>query len=242
MISGASSAAASFAGGERSIDIYLHEMMVIINAEIKAWRMGIAVFAGKKQDEIELLDDEDAVTAAEDCDQLKRSIGKRLKTWVMHVCDQLTTTDPMDKEIRYRMAKYVDRKRAMFKKHRFLTDKDAKDNIDWQHCCILPTGEYIINHEGKRCNMGTDASVPASTTGQDKLLLGAEASGLQLQVPLNVRGRSKSPADQQRALLEAQAAQMAKEKEEHEKRMTAQRQQIAAMGHQVQENKKMRQE
>ena len=141
-------------------------------------------------------------------------------------------------------------------------DEDAKKNIDWQQCCILPSEDYIINHcrvqdkkgrsditlassgeaqEEKRCNTGTDPSPPAPMTGQDELLLGAEASGLQLRIPQNVRGRSRSPADQQHARLAALATQMAKEKEEHERRMAAQRQQIAAMGRQVQDNKRMRQ-
>ena len=50
----------------------------------------------------------------------------------------------------------------------------------------------------------------------------------------------RSQADQQRARLEALAEQMAKDKE-HEKRVAAQKKQIAAMGRQVQENKSMRQ-
>ena len=119
MISGASSAAASFAGGERAIEVYLRDTRAIVNADIKAWRMKIEAFAGMKQHEIELMDDEDAATAAEDCDQLKRSIGRQLKTWVMNACEQLTITDPIDKDIRYRMAKYIARKRATFKKHGF---------------------------------------------------------------------------------------------------------------------------
>ena len=94
MISEASSAATSFAGGERAIEVYLRETRTIVNAEIKAWRMKIETFAGKKQHEIELMDDEDIVTAVEDCDQLKREIGRQLKTWVVEACNNLTVTDP----------------------------------------------------------------------------------------------------------------------------------------------------
>ena len=232
MISCASSAATSFAGGERAIEVYLRETRVIVNADIKIWKAKVEAFAGKKQHEIELMDDEDVVTAAEDCDQLKRSIGKQLKTWVMEACDHLTITDPLDRDIRYRMAKYIARKGAMFKKHGFLMEEDAKRHDEWLQCCILPSEEFILN----QCRI---QEVP--TTDQDELLLGAEASGLQLQGPLNVRGRSRSPADQQRARLAALAAQMAKEKEEHERRMTAERLQIAALGRQLEEKKRMRQ-
>ena len=111
-------------------------------------------------------------------------------------------------------------------------DVDAKKHIDWQQSCILPSEEVILN----QCRV---QEVPA--TGQDELILGAEASGLQLQIPLNLRGRSRSPADQRRARLAALAAQMAEEKEEHERRMTAERLQIAALGRQLEEKKRMRQ-
>ena len=188
MISCASSAATSFAGGERAIEVYLRETRVIVNADIKIWRAKVEAFAGKKQHEIESMDDEDVVTEAEDCDQLKRSIGRQLKTWVKEACDHLTTTDPLDRDIRYRMAKYIARKGATFEKHGFLMDVDAKKHNDWQQCCILPSEEYILN----QCRV-------QEVTGQDELVLGAEASGLQLQAPLNARGRSRSPADQQRA-------------------------------------------
>ena len=139
-------AAASFAGGERAIEVYLRKTRSIVNADTKAWRIKVQAFAGMKQHDIELMDDEDAVTAAEDCDQLKRSIGKQLKTWVMEACNHLTITDPLDKDIRYRMAKYINRKRATFEKHGFLMDEDANGNIDWQQCCVLPSEDYIISH------------------------------------------------------------------------------------------------
>ena len=145
MVSCASSAATSFAGGERAIEVYLRETRVIVNADIKIWKAKVEAFAGKKQHEIESMDDEDVVTAAEDCDQLKRSIGKQLKTWVMEACDHLTITDPLDKDIRYRMAKYIARKGATFKKYGFLMDVDAKKHIDWQQSCILPSEEVILN-------------------------------------------------------------------------------------------------
>ena len=65
--------------------------------------------------------------------------------------------------------------------------------------------------------------------------------GLQLVIPPNLRSRSRSPADQQRARLEAMASQMAKDKEEHEKRMAEERKEIAALKAKVQENNKARQ-
>ena len=177
MLLGTSSAASAFAGGER---VNLHKTRIIVDAKVKAWRTKIEVFAGKTQREIEQTDDEAAVTAAVDCDQLKMSIGKQLET-----CDQLTTTDPLDK---HRNAKYINRLRATFKKYGFLTDQDAKDNIDMQQCCILPSEDYIMNRcrvqeklglsditiassgeaqDDNRCNMGTDPNIPAPTTGQD---------------------------------------------------------------------------
>ena len=79
MISGASSTVSNFAGGERRIDVYLRDTRVIIDAEMRAWKTKIQVFAGRKQEEIEALENEEAVTAAEDCDQLVRAIGKQLK-------------------------------------------------------------------------------------------------------------------------------------------------------------------
>ena len=232
MISGTSTVS-NFAGGERRIDVYLRDTRVIIDAEMRAWKTKIQVFAGRKQEEIEALENEEAVTAAEDCDQLVRAIGKQLKVWILHACDNLTTTDPVDKEIRYRIAKYVDRKRAIFEKYGFVMDKDARGNLEWQQTCIWPSENFILTHarepekrnigditiassgeaqEEKRCNVETDLTAPAPTTGQDDLQLGAEASGLQLVIPPNLRGRSRSPADQQRARLEALASQINKER------------------------------
>ena len=138
-----------------------------------------------------------------------RSIGKQIKTWIMHACDNLTTTDPLDREIRLRIARYVDRKRATFSKFGFIMDKDARACIEWQQACILPTQNYIINHARepekrsigdtsiassgeiqteKRCNTEANLGTSAPTTGQDNLQLGVEASGFQLVIPTNLRG------------------------------------------------------
>ena len=130
---------------------------------MRAWRTKVQVFGGRKQEEIEAMDNEEAVTATEDCDQLMRSIGKNLRTWIMNACDNLTTTDPLDKEIRYRIARYVDRKRATFAKIGFVMDKDAGRNLKWQQTCIWPSKNYILTHarEQEKRSIG-DTSIASS--------------------------------------------------------------------------------
>ena len=170
MISGASSAASNFAGGDRKIDVYLRETRVIIDAEMRAWRTKVQVFAGRKQADLEALENEEAITAAEDCDQLVRSMGKNLRTWIMTACDNLTTTEPLDKEIRCRIARYVDRKRATFAKIGFIMDKDAAKNLEWQQTCIWPTENYILTHarEPEKRSLG-DTSIVSSGEVQERL-------------------------------------------------------------------------
>ena len=81
MISTTSSTSA-FAGGDRGIDVCLRDTRVIIDAEMRAWRAKRRVFRDKTQMEIEAMDDEDATTAAEDCDQMRTAVGNRIRAWV----------------------------------------------------------------------------------------------------------------------------------------------------------------
>ena len=189
-----------FAGGERNIDVYLRDTRVIIDEEIKAWRARRRIFGNNTQKEIEAMDDEDATTAAEDCDQLRTAVGNCIRTWVTYAVDNLNMTDAHDRHICFRVAKYVNRKRASFRNYGFLMEVDAKDNIDMQKSCIFPSEDFIMGQ-----------SHPAPTAAQDELQLGADASNIVPPIMPNQMTHSTSPAVQRRMRLEALAEQMRKE-------------------------------
>ena len=177
--------------------------------------------------------------------QPRMSIETQIKTWVMHACDHLITTKTLDKHIRFRVAKYVSCQRAEDAKasrcskaassqlRSILLSIAGPKKRGLDDITIASSGEA---HDEKRRNTGPLPVAPVATTSQDGLQLGAEASCMQLQIPANLRGRLRSPAEQHRAHLEALAKQMA-ERKDHERRAAAQRRQIAAMDRQVQENK-----
>ena len=233
MISTTSSTSA-FAGGDRGIDVCLRDTRVIIDAEMRAWRAKRRVFGDKTQMEIEAMDDEDATTAAEDCDQMRTAVGNCIRAWVMYAVDNLDMVDAHDRHIRFRVAKYVNRKRATFRNYGFLMEVDAKDNIDMQKSGIFPSEDFIMG----QCR--TKDSHPTPTATQDELQLGADASSLIPPILPNQTTHLTSLADQRHARREALAEQMAKEREDHEKRMAAERRQIAAMKHQIQKNEEKR--
>ena len=102
----------------------------------------------------------------------------------------MTTTDANDKHIRFRVAKYVNRQRATFKKYGFLMETDAKQNIDMQQRYNLPSQDFIMvqcrtkekrgltdltltssgdEQEYKRCNIGASPRVRAPTATEDEL-------------------------------------------------------------------------
>ena len=58
----------------------------------------------------------------EDIDALRVIIGNDLITWAMHATTKLSVKDYGDRQIRHRIAKYVDRHRAKVEKYGFIME------------------------------------------------------------------------------------------------------------------------
>ena len=109
-----SSSVSIFGGGTREIDVFLRTTRTAIDANMAQWYEKRKAYGAVKQAEIEATKDEKIIQAAEDLDHLRCQVGNDITTWAMHACDNLSLKDYGDRQIRHRIAKYVDRQRAKF--------------------------------------------------------------------------------------------------------------------------------
>lgn len=162
---------------------------------------------------------------------MRMVVGRHIKTWIMHVVDNLDTVDAHDdKHIWFRMAKYVNCKRMVSQWSKMLRRTLICSNAAsclrkislWTNAAPKRREAFQIwrwcrwerNKKIRDAMSGASPWVPAPTTSQDELQLGADASSLLPLIPLNQTTCSTSQADQHYARLEAIAEQMRKEKED----------------------------
>ena len=136
-----SSTASIFAGGSREVDVFLRSTKDAIDANMAEWIEKRRIYGFTNQADIERTNKEEEISKAEDMDQLRVTIGHSICEWVKHATENLGTTDMGDRQIRHRMAKYVDRQRVKLEEFGFLMERDALPEMaQW---CILPTAKFI---------------------------------------------------------------------------------------------------
>ena len=127
--SNSSSTASLFAGGTREIDVVLRSAKATIDANMAQWYERRSVYGFANQADIERTNKEEEISKAEDVDQLKVTIGHGIHKWVNHAVKNLDIEDINDRQIRHRMAKYVDRQRAKMDQFGFLMERDASEEM-----------------------------------------------------------------------------------------------------------------
>ena len=250
--SNASSTASLFAGGTREIDVILRSAKATIDANMAQWYERRRVYGFANQADIERTNKEEEISKAEDVDQLRETIGHNIHKWVTYATKNLDTSDINDRQIRHRMAKYVNRQRIKLHQFGFLMERDASEEmLQW---CILPTAEFI---EGKVNARRTSTFIDdplekqvdaANSNPQDALLLGSEAADLQPTIPAlppmpGMGRRSTSPhADD---TIHAVAQQIEDERKMQEEIVRKQKQQMEEMKEKIDaevKKKKMQQQ
>ena len=163
----------------------------------------------------------------------------------MHACDKLSLKDYGDRQIRHRIAKYVDRQRAKFEEFGFVMEKDA--NLEMSKRCILPSANFIIRRGAepeKRRHESTSTSAPEDQplekrphsqerdgNPQDEILVGSEAADLvptQPHLPMPGMGR-RSTSPHALSALEKVALEVEEERKKQEEIVRKQREQMEQM-------------
>ena len=234
--SNVSSTASLFAGGSREIDVFLRSAKAAIDANMAYWYERRRAYGSANQTDIEKRKDEEEISRAEDIDQLRVTIGHGITTWVMHATKNLDCNEVNDRQIRHRIAKYVDRQRDKLGEFGFLMERDASpEMVQW---CVLPTAD-IIKEKVEALRTSTPVDDPlgkqidaADNNPQDALFLGSEAANLHPTIPVlplmpGMGRRSTSPHAFSAA--QALAQQWEEERKEQEAIVMKQKQQMEEM-------------
>ena len=178
---------------------------------------------------------EEEISKAEDVDQIRVEIGHDIHKWVTHAVKSLDKNEVNDRQIRHRMAKYVDRQRRKLEEFGFLMERDASpEMVQW---CVLPTADFIMEKvDDLRTSTPVDDLLEKQTDAannnpQDALLLGSEAANLHPTIPTlplmpEMGCRSTSPHTPN---VQAMAQQLEEERKEQEAIVMKQRQQMEDM-------------
>ena len=234
--SNASSTASLFAGGTREIDVILRSAKVAIDVKMALWYEKRSIYGFANQADIEKTKREEEISKAEDVDQIRVEIGHDIHKWVTHAVKNLDKNEVNDRQIRHRMAKYVDRQRRKLEEFGFLMERDASpEMVQW---CALPTAEFIMEKvDDLRASTPVDDLLEKQTDAadnnpQDALLLGSEAANLHPTIPApppmpGMGRRSTSPHAYN--AIQAVAQQIEDERREQEEIVKKQRQQMEEM-------------
>ena len=182
------STASLFAGGTREIDVFLRSAKAAIDANMAQWYEKRRAYGFANQADVERTKDEEQISKAEDMDQLRVTIGHGINTWVTHATKSLDTKEINDRQIRHRMARYVDRQRHKLEEFGFLMERDASSEmVQW---CILPTAKFIKERvDAQQTSTPVDDLLEkqinaVNNNPQDALLLGSEAANLHPTIPV----------------------------------------------------------
>ena len=227
--SNASSTASLFAGGTREIDVLLRSAKAAIDAKMAQWYERRSVYGFANQADIERTKREEEISKAEDVDQIRVEIGHDIHKWVTCAIKNLDQNEINDRQIRHRMAKYVDRQRKKLEEFSFLMERDASpEMIQW---CTLPTADLIMEKvDGRRTSTPVDDLLEkqidaADNNPQDALLLGSEAANLRPTIPALPRSTSPHAYN----AIQEMAQQMEDERKEQEEIVRKQKQQMEEM-------------
>ena len=227
--SNASSTASLFAGGTREIDVLLRSAKAAIDAKMAQWYERRSVYGFANQADIERTKREEEISKAEDVDQIRVEIGHDIHKWVTCAIKNLDQNEINDRQIRHRMAKYVDRQRKKLEEFGFLMERDASpEMIQW---CTLPTADLIMEKvDGRRTSTPVDDLLEkqidaADNNPQDALLLGSEAANLRPTIPALPRLTSPHAYN----AIQEMAQQMEDERKEQEEIVRKQKQQMEEM-------------